>query len=182
MRTSACWSVLGLALCGSLPPADSCVADPPTLSLARPQDQSRFRVTTFATGLSFPTTMTTLADGSLLVGESVGSMLWTSTTGRLVRLVDANADGVADGPPQELAGGSDLPGMVTSVRRVGDLVVALSSQTCRSRDHAARRGCPVAPAILGRWDFRAVRQSRRPDFSRARCVVIIDSYVAIMRA
>jgi glucose/arabinose dehydrogenase len=110
-------------------PADSCAAGPPTLSLARPHDQARFRLTTFATGLSFPTSMTTLADGSLLVSESVGSMLWTSTTGRLVRLVDANAAGVADGPPQVLTGGSDLPGMVTSVRRVGDLVMALSSQT-----------------------------------------------------
>ncbi len=99
----------------------------PTLTLARPEDASRFRVTTFATGLSFPTSVAPLSDGSLLVGTSDGSSLWGSTSGRLVRLVDANGDGVADSAPQALATG--LPGIVTSVRRVGDLVVALSSQT-----------------------------------------------------
>lgn len=99
----------------------------PTLTLARPEDASRFRVTTFASGLSFPTSVAPLADGSLLVGTSDGSSLWGSTSGRLVRLVDANADGVADSAPQALATG--LPGIVTSVRRVGNLVVALSSQT-----------------------------------------------------
>ncbi len=101
----------------------------PVLTLARPVDQARFTATTFATGLSFPTSMAELADGSLLVAESAGSSLFTSTSGRLVRLVDANGDGVADGPPEVLASGSDLPGLVTSVRRVGDLVIALSAQS-----------------------------------------------------
>lgn len=101
----------------------------PLLTLARPVDQARFAATTFATGLSFPTSMAELADGSLLVAESAGATLFGSTSGRLVRLVDADADGVADGPPQVLASGGNLPGLVTSVRRVGDLVIALSSQT-----------------------------------------------------
>jgi hypothetical protein len=39
----------------------------PVLPLARPVDQARFTATTFATGLSFPTSMAELADGSLLV-------------------------------------------------------------------------------------------------------------------
>lgn len=99
----------------------------PVLTLARPEDQPRFRVTTFASGLSFPTSMTELSDGSLLVAESVGSSFGDGTTGRLVRLVDSDHDGIADGVPQVLATG--LPGAVTSVRRQGNLVVALSSQT-----------------------------------------------------
>jgi glucose/arabinose dehydrogenase len=147
--------VLALVCSRSFVHAGRCAAQPPTLALARPQDQSRFRVTTFATGLSFPTSMTTLADGSLLVAESAGSMLWTSTTSRLVRLVDTNADGVADGPPQVLAGGSDLPGMVTSVRRVGGLVVALSSQTARESITFWRTGAsPSSPlTAVGRLAF-----------------------------
>lgn len=52
-------------------------------------------------------------------------MLFGSTSGRLVRLIDADGDGVADGPPQVLASGGNLPGLVTSVRRVGELVIAL---------------------------------------------------------
>lgn len=101
----------------------------PVLTLARPVDQARFTATTFATGLSFPTSMAELADGSLLVAESAGATLFGSTSGRLVRLVDTDGDGAADGPPQVLASGGNLPGLVTSVRRVGGLLVALSSQT-----------------------------------------------------
>ena len=96
--------------------------------LARSQDRSRFTVTTFASGLAFPTSMTQLADGSLLVATSAGganSSLWSSGVGSLVRLVDGDGDGIADGDPQVLATG--LPGLLTSVRRVGDTVVALSS-------------------------------------------------------
>lgn len=44
----------------------------PLLTLARPVDQARFTATTFATGLSFPTSMAELADGSLLVAENAG--------------------------------------------------------------------------------------------------------------
>jgi glucose/arabinose dehydrogenase len=98
-------------------------------ALARPQDRARFAVTTFASGLAFPTSMTPLVDGSLLIATSAGgpnSSLWSSGTGSLVRLVDADGDGVADGEPQVLATG--LPGLLTSVRRVGSTVVALSSQ------------------------------------------------------
>jgi hypothetical protein len=42
----------------------------PVLALARPVDQARFTATTFATGLSFPTSMAELADGSLPVAET----------------------------------------------------------------------------------------------------------------
>ena len=98
---------------------------PPTLTLNRPQDQSRFRVTTFASGLSFPTSMASLADGSLLVATNNGPSIFGSPTGNLLRLVDSDDDGIADGAPTVLATG--FPGSVTSVRRVDDLVMALSS-------------------------------------------------------
>lgn len=45
-------------------------------TLAREEDRARFRVTAFATGLGYPTSMTTLADGSLLVATSEGGTSW----------------------------------------------------------------------------------------------------------
>lgn len=103
----------------------SAASTPPSLTLSRPEDQSKFRVTTFASGLSFPTSMTTLADGSLLVASNTGTSLFTST-GTLIRLVDLDNDGITDGEPITLA--SNLPGVVTSLRRAGDLIVALSAE------------------------------------------------------
>jgi hypothetical protein len=100
--------------------------EPPVLTLAKPEDQARFRVTTFVSGLSFPTSLTALSDGSLLVGTSNGSSLFSARSSSLLRLVDLDGDGIADGAPTALATG--LPGLVTSVRRLDDLVVALSSQ------------------------------------------------------
>jgi glucose/arabinose dehydrogenase len=117
-------------------------------SLARPEDRARFTVTTFASGLAFPTSMAPLADGSLLVATSAGganSSLWSSGTGSLVRLVDADGDGVADGQPQVLATG--LPGLLTSVRRVGDAVVALSSQAGNQAITFLRTGTSAATPL-----------------------------------
>lgn len=87
-----------------------------------------FRVTTFAQGLRFPLSMQRLADGSLLVGVSnpTGGSFFAST-GELARLVDADGDGVADGPATILYTG--LPGMVTSVRQAGTLVLVTSAGT-----------------------------------------------------
>jgi glucose/arabinose dehydrogenase len=78
--------------------------------LARPQDQSRFHATTFATGLAYPTSMTELADGSLLVATNAGGSAWLSNyifaspSASLVRLIDADRDGVADGRAQRSTG------------------------------------------------------------------------------
>lgn len=122
----------GIALLVTLVTAAVAAAEPVAPQLARAEDRERFRVTTFATGLGYPTSMATLADGSLLVATSDGGRSWldnyvfASTQGALVRLTDTDGDGVADGPPQTMAAG--LPGLVTSVRRVGNLVFALSSQ------------------------------------------------------
>src|SRR5262245_31091945 len=55
-----------------------------------------FRVTTFASGLNYPLGMARLPDGSLLVTTSDGTGFFNST-GKLLRLVDADRNGVADG-------------------------------------------------------------------------------------
>lgn len=123
---------------------------PPDLVLSRPIDQSRFQVTTFATGLSFPTSMAELTDGSLLVAQSIGSRLWGSTEGSLVRLTDLNGDGIADDSGTVLASGANLPGLVTSISRVNDLVVALSSQAGNQAITFWRTGVsPAAPLEYG---------------------------------
>ena len=78
-----------------------------------------FRVTTFATNLSYPLGMARLTDGSLLVAVNQGPSFF-SAPGRIVRLVDANQDGVADAPPAQLYAG--LPSGQTSLRRGGNLL------------------------------------------------------------
>jgi hypothetical protein len=133
-----------LALLGGVAACRAWAAPP----LARPEDRARFTVTTFASGLAFPTSMTTLADGSLLVATSASGTnfnLWKSGTGSLVRLVDSDADGIADGGPQVLATG--LPGLMTSVRRVGDTIVALSSQIGKETITFLRTGSSAAAPL-----------------------------------
>lgn len=78
-----------------------------------------FRVTTFATNLNYPLGMARLADGSLLVAVSDGTDFFSSP-GRLIRLVDTNQDGIADGTGGVLYSG--LPSGQTSLRRGGNLV------------------------------------------------------------
>jgi glucose/arabinose dehydrogenase len=80
---------------------------------------ANFRVTAFATGLNYPIGMAPLADGSILVTSTDGPGFFNSN-GRLVRLVDADNDGVADGPPTVLFTG--LTAGITSVRIGGQLV------------------------------------------------------------
>lgn len=113
-----------------------------------------FRVTTFASGIDFPYGMQELPDGSILVGTSppqngAGGSYFQST-GRLIRLVDADGDGVADGPGQILADG--LPGTLTDVRAIGSLLFV----TAQSRSILVfRRGAQLADpfALLGQINF-----------------------------
>jgi glucose/arabinose dehydrogenase len=98
---------------------------PPALADTAAVPAADFRVTTFASGLAFPTSMQQLSDGSLLVGSSVPGSNYFDSTGQLLRFTDANHDGVADGPPTVLASG--LPGVVSSVRVSGDLVFVVSA-------------------------------------------------------
>src|SRR5262245_4503262 len=56
-------------------------------------DTNDFRVTTFASGVSFPLGMAQLSDGSLLVTVVSGTNYFNGT-GSLIRLTDTNFDGV----------------------------------------------------------------------------------------
>ncbi|MBX7072872.1 MAG: hypothetical protein K1X71_06955 [Pirellulales bacterium] len=116
-------------------------------------DPLDFRVTTYRSGLNFPTSMQTLGDGSLLVATSNPNGSLFNSTGALVRLVDANSDGVADAAPQTLYNG--LPGVVTSVRREGSLVFATSSQSGSQRISLLRTGATAADpySLLGSLNF-----------------------------
>ncbi len=99
-----------------------------------------FRVTTFASGLNYPTGMQELDDGSILVGTSrpnPGGNLFNSV-GELIRLVDANNDGHADGPGTVLYTG--LPGAVTGVKKAGNLVFVTSAAGGQERISVLRVG------------------------------------------
>jgi hypothetical protein len=88
----------------------------------------QFRVTTFATGLNYPVGMIQLSDGSILVATSPpvsGSSSYYDSTGQLIRLVDANGDGVADGPGTVLASG--LPGSLDGLAQAGPYVITTSA-------------------------------------------------------
>lgn len=137
LRSGKAWTFVManvVAIVGGAVGASCSLGVPLTPTFARPIDRARLSIVPFATGLANPTSMAELADGSLLVATSNGAQTWIahdlfgSTSGALVRLVDTNGDGVADGAPQVLAS-AGLPGLVTSVRRVGNLVVALSAQS-----------------------------------------------------
>lgn len=67
--------------------------------------------------------MATLSDGSLLVAISQGASFFNST-GKLLRFVDVNSDGIADGPGLVLY--ANLPGSQTAVRVAGNLIFATS--------------------------------------------------------
>ncbi len=81
--------------------------------------------TMFARDLAFPAGMAVLADGSLLVGTSVSTGGgYYDSTGEIVRLVDADSDGVADSPYETVATG--LPGSITALALAGDLLFVTS--------------------------------------------------------
>ncbi|MGH2532890.1 MAG: PQQ-dependent sugar dehydrogenase [Thermomicrobiales bacterium] len=114
-----------------------------------------FRVTVFADGLDFPAGMTSLPDGSILVGTSrpVGGSYFQSS-GELLRLVDADGDGAADDERTVLA--HNLPGTITAVARAGNLVFVTSAEKGRERISFWRSdGDWQAPLeLVGSIDFR----------------------------
>jgi hypothetical protein len=121
--------------------------------IVKPSD---FRVSTFASGLNYPHGMTTLSDGSLLVAvnnPAAGDTSFFNSTGELIRLTDADGDGVADGPGQVLFNG--LPGEVTALHRAGPFLLATSSATGSERISVLRLGAtPADPLTLaGSIDF-----------------------------
>jgi glucose/arabinose dehydrogenase len=82
---------------------------------------NNFRITVFASGLSFPLGMVQISDGSLLVAVTqVVDYFSSNTGGQIVRFTDTNQDGVADGPGTVLYSG--LTGGLTSLRMCGNLL------------------------------------------------------------
>lgn len=91
-------------------------------------DPASFHTTLFASGLNYPKGMAFLPDGSLLVATSdplPGSRSFYSSSGTLVRLVDADEDGLADGPAEPLFSG--LPGSLSGLKVSGALVFVVST-------------------------------------------------------
>jgi glucose/arabinose dehydrogenase len=78
-----------------------------------------FRISVFATNISYPLGMVQIRDGSLLVAVSQGASFWSST-GQIIRLTDTNHDGIADAPGAVLYTG--LSGGQTSLRIFGTLL------------------------------------------------------------
>lgn len=103
-------------------------------------DPSQFRLTTFATGLDFIYGMDRLGDGSLLVGTSKPNSggSYFNSYGQLVRLVDLDQNGVADGPASVLYTG--LPGAVTDVKVAGGFVFVSTSAGGQGRISVLRPG------------------------------------------
>ena len=112
-------------------------------------DPNDFRVTVFASGLNFPYGMQTLSDGSLLVATSdpIGGITYFNSTGVLLRLVDADGDGAADGPGTVLYSG--LPGPLTTVRQAGGFAFVVSAKGGSERISFLRQGKdPGTPYVL----------------------------------
>lgn len=110
---------------------------------------AQFRVTAFATGLNYPVGMAELSDGSILATSTDGPGFFNSNA-RLLRFVDANKDGFADGPPTVLFTG--LNGGITSVQIGGQLVFV----TGQNKPIAVLRmgATPAEPfTVVGRIDI-----------------------------
>ncbi len=111
-----------------------------------PSIADQFEITTFASGLNFPTSMQELGDGSIIVATNdSASGNFFATTGTLLRFVDGNKDGVADGPGQVLASG--LTGNITSIRQAGDLVFATSARGGNERITVLRSGASPSDVL-----------------------------------
>jgi hypothetical protein len=107
-----------------------------------------FRITVFAADLNYPYSLLQLADGSLLVGISrPRGTDYFDSVGELLRLVDEDGDGIADGPGTILFSG--LPGSVTSVRQAGSLFFVTSVQPGSESISVLRAGAtPADPLSL----------------------------------
>src|SRR5579872_3626258 len=107
---------------------------------------SDFRITVFATNLSYPLGMVRLPDGSLLVAVSQGTSFWSSSIGQIIRLTDTNQDGIADGPGAVLYTG--LSGGQSSLRMCGSLVFVTGQGVGRPISILRTGATPDAPLTL----------------------------------
>jgi glucose/arabinose dehydrogenase len=108
-------------------------------------DPADFEITRFASGLDFPFGMALLDDGSLLVGVSTPDFAGASmfeSTGALLRLVDADGDGCADGAGTVLYTG--FAGPITSLRRAADVIVVSAAQRLLVLRAGAMPGSPLS--------------------------------------
>ena len=129
-----------------------------------------FRITTFASGLNFPTGLVRLPDGSILVATSNPSGSYFNSTGSLLRFVDANGDGIADGPGTVVY--SDPIGVLTAVQAAGNLVFLTSAKTGSERISILRMtGGPAGPYTLvgtlnftfpANWEHKSYALAVRP--------------------
>ena len=146
--------VVGVLLAGAGGAAGARQEEAPFAFGAGRAEPDAFRVTVFAEGLFFPYGMVELGDGSLLVATSVPTEGgYFRSTGELRRLTDGDGDGVADDAGTVLAGG--LPGGLTDLARVGDLVYAVSAGHVAGGITVLRAGATPADPLepLGRMDF-----------------------------
>lgn len=112
-------------------------------------DPADFEVTVFASGLDFPNGMAELPDGSLIVTVDEGTDGYFDGQGKLIRLVDTDNDGVADGIPDELYSG--LPPSLTAVCTADSLVFAMGAGTSI---FIFRAGAPADPlTLIGEVEF-----------------------------
>lgn len=139
-RKRCCWYCLALLLAVAQNIAASAQPSAPVhLAADAPVDPAAFRITIFADRLFFPMGMTPLPDGALLAGTSIPvSGGYFASTGALIRLVDRDDDGVADGPGQVLADG--IGGTIVAVARSGRLVFATSAAIDQEQILVFRRG------------------------------------------
>jgi glucose/arabinose dehydrogenase len=86
-------------------------------------DPGKFRVTTFASGAGFVHSMQKAADGSVLALSSTG--FGAGSSGKILRFVDADNNGIADGPGQVVYSSS---GALTGLVKVGDLYAVGNQQ------------------------------------------------------
>ena len=133
--------MIGVAMAAAAAPPFALGSDPRI-------DASKFRVTQFASGLAYPTGMLKQSDGSLLVAtnDPTGGRYYAST-GKLLRLTDANNDGVADDAGTILNDG--LPGAIVQMRRAGNLLIVNSALASGSSISFLRPGAtPALPYSL----------------------------------
>lgn len=120
-----------------------------------------FRITEFASNLNYPSGITQLSDGSLVVGINQGERGFFNSTGQLLRLMDTNQDGIAESNNQQVLF-NGLPGGITSIKQAGDLFFVSSFNKPTESITVLRQGTKVDDSFdfVGRinFDFAEQRQ------------------------